>query len=151
MAVPTLFGSQGAQTFTAKRDPEGGNITSPITTYTVSSGTTGGTVGLMRFQEGFNLIGIRLKSADLDTGTSATLNVGYAYDDTSAAGADDNNAFFNALDIMQDAGSRNWPIDDGLSNGGFVAAGDGYITITFGGGATTVEGDITFQAEGFYE
>lgn len=102
-------------------------------------------IGMIPFQEGFNLVGLSIKSDDLDTSTNVTLDVGYIYDSSTLSG--DTDAFFNDIDIAQDAGSVVYPVADGLSVGtGFVAEGSGFIFIRIGGGATTTAGDITVQA-----
>ena len=88
-------------------------------------------------------------SDDLDTGSNVLLDVGYLYDDTTG---EDDNAFFDNLDIAQDAGSRVWPADDGLLTGvSFVSTGEGYVSVTTRAGATTTEGDITMIAQFTYD
>ena len=38
-------------------------------------------IGLIRFQEGFNLDQLAIKSSDIDAGTDLLIDVGYVYDD----------------------------------------------------------------------
>jgi hypothetical protein len=121
-----------------------GAVRSIKATATVPATTaTGKNVGMVRFQKGFSLVSFGLESEDLDTGTDVTLSVGYIYDDDDTY-TDDPNAFVDASDIGQDAGSVVWPVADGLLTGsGFEAEAPGYLVIATGGGATTTEGDLT--------
>lgn len=151
MTTPTIFSDvAGTATnkFGAKFEPQGVLAQKAIATIPATS-ASGTNVGMIRFQRGFSLTGLAIVSEDLDTATTVTLNVGYLYDGTTG---EDDNAFFNALDIAQDAGSRVWPTDDGLLTGvSFVATDDGYLSVTTGGGATTTAGDITVIAEFTYD
>lgn len=114
---------------------------------TVPASTAADTiVGMIRFNEGFSLDQLAVVSADLDTATNVTLDVGYVYDDDTTY-TNDPDAFFDGLDIAQDAGSRVWPVADGLLTGtGFTAEADGYIVVQTKGASTTTEGDITVKA-----
>ena len=151
MTTPTLFSDvagTAVNKFTAKSEPQGVIVQKFV--LTVPASTTSGTnAGLIRFDTNFSLTGLAIVSADLDTSTNVTLDVGYLYDGTTG---EDDNAFFNALDIAQDAGSRVWPVDDGLLTGvSFVATGPGYLSLTTGGGSTTTAGDVTGIAQFTYD
>ncbi len=100
-------------------------------------------VGLFQFDTGFSLDHLAIVSEDLDTATNVTLDVGFVYDDdTTFTNVPD--AFFDGIDIVQDAGSVVWPIADGLLTGtGFIAQGPGHIVAQIKGAVTTTEGDIT--------
>lgn len=103
-------------------------------------------VGMIRFQEGFSLDQLAVVSEDLDTAINVTLDVGYVYDDDTTY-TNDPDAFFDGLDIVQDAGSVVWPVADGLLTGtGFIAEADGYIVVQTKGAVTTTEGDVTVKA-----
>ena len=151
MTTPTIFSDvagTATNTFTAKSEPQGVIAQKAIATLpaTTASGTD---IGMIRFEKGFALTGLAIVSDDLDTSTNVTLDVGYLYDDTTG---EDDNAFFSALDIAQDAGSRVWPTDDGLLTGiSFVATGPGWLSVSTGGGNTTTAGDITCIAQFTYD
>lgn len=135
-------------TFVSKGQPQGN--TSEHATATVAAGTTTtSTIRMHRFQKGFSPSLLVVKSADLDTGTSVTLNVGVEYDDASLT--DDPDYFFAASDIAQDAGSVVWPAADGLNVEGFSAAGDGYITITPAAGTTITAGAVQTRVTFTYD
>lgn len=103
-------------------------------------------VGLIRFQEGFTLDHLAIKSSDMDAGTDLLLDVGYVYDDDTTY-TNDPNAFFDGLDIAQDAGSVVWPVADGLLTGvGFTAEADGYIVVQLTDNAAEADGTIDFKA-----
>lgn len=103
-------------------------------------------VGMVRFQAGFSLDQLAVVSEDLDTATNVTLDVGFVYDDDTTY-TNNPDAFFDGIDIVQDAGSVVWPVADGLLTGtGFVAEADGYIVVQTKGASTTTEGDVTVKA-----
>lgn len=145
MTTPTLFSDVAANAYQAKVDRSGAVRTQKATVTVPASTASGTNIGVIRFQKGWNLAGFQVVSTDLDTGTSVTLDVGYLYDDSTTY-TEDPNAFLSAADIAQDAGSRVWPIADGLTPAGFVAEADGYLSITTGGGSTTTAGTITVNA-----
>jgi len=102
-------------------------------------------IGMIRFQKGFSLDQLAIKSSDIDAGTTVLLDVGYVYDDDALT--DDPNAFFDGLDIGQDAGSVVWPVADGLLTGvGFVAEAPGYIVVQITDDAAEVDGTIDAKA-----
>ena len=143
MTTPTIFSDVASNPFVAKSEPQGVIALKAIAEIPATTAASTN-VGMIRFQKGFSLVGLAIVSDDLDTATNVTLDVGYLYDDTTG---EDDNAFLDDLDIAQDAGSRTWPVDDGLLTGiSFVATGDGYLSVTTGGGATTTAGNITVIA-----
>lgn len=133
----------------AKRIEQG--ITTQKAIASIAAATASGSdVGMIRFQKGFNLDHFSLVSDDLDSATNVTLDVGFIYDDSTLT--DDPNAFLDGLDIVQDAGSRTWPVDDGLLTGiGFEAEGAGFLTVTIADANTTTLGDITMIAAFTYD
>ena len=151
MTTPTIFSDVAGtaeKNFTAKSEPQGVLVQRAVVTIPESTASATN-IGMIRFERGFSLTGLAIASEDLDTATNVTLDVGYLYDGTTG---EDDDAFFTALDIAQDAGSRVWPADDGQLTGvSFVATGGGYLSITTGGGATTTEGDITVIAQFTYD
>lgn len=141
MSLPTLFSDVAAQPFVAKGEPQAlvplrAIASIPAVTVVATD------IGMIRFQKGFAPTHLVVFSDDLDTSTNVTIDVGYLYDDDTTF-TEDPNAIFSALDIAQDAGSRVWPVDDGLLPGSFIAEGDGYLSITTGGGSTTTLGNIS--------
>lgn len=142
MTTPTLFSDVAALEHQAKWAPSGVisqkfSLTLPVSTAADSN------CGLIRFQEGFSLLGLSLKASDMDTATTLVLDVGYLYDD-SATYTEDDNAFFDNLDIGQDAGSVVYPVADGLLTGvSFTAEGAGYISLTTRAEAIEVAGTVT--------
>lgn len=151
MTTPTVFSDvaalAGSAPAIAKSEPQGilaqkFVLTLPATTAADSN------CGLIRFEKGFSLSALSLVASDMDTGSTLVLDVGYLYDDTTG---EDDNAFFNDLDIGQDAGSRVWPVDDGLLTGvSFVATGPGYLSLTTRGEAIEVAGTVTGIAQFTY-
>lgn len=149
MATPDLFSDVADNAFVAKSEPQGVLAQKAIVTIPAAQAADS-IAGMIRFQEGFNLVSLAIVSEDLDSATNVTLDVGYVYD--SASLTDDEDAFFDGIDIVQDAGSVVWPIADGLLTGtGFVSEGDGYISVSTKGAVTTDEGDITLQATFTYD
>lgn len=148
MTTPTIFSDVAAQAYQAKVE-RNGDVVAQKAIATIPASTAAGTnIGMIRFQKGFTLTALAIVSADLDTGTTVVLDVGYLYDDTTG---EDDNAFFNDIDIAQDAGSVVWPIADGLLTGvSFTATGAGYLSITTRSGSTTTAGDITLIAQFTY-
>lgn len=151
MTNPTIFSDvagDATNRFVSRSEPQGVLAQKAIATIPAST-TSGTNVGMIRFETNFSLTGLAIVSADLDTSTNVTLDVGYLYDGTTG---EDPDAFFNNLDIAQDAGSRVWPVDDGLLTGvSFVATGGGWINVQTGGGSTTTAGDITLIAQFTYD
>lgn len=151
MTTPTIFSDVAGTAdnkFQAKSEPQGvipQKAIAAIPAVTVS----GTNIGMIRFEKGFSLTHLAIVSDDLDTATGVTLDVGFLLDGTTG---EDPNALFSALDIAQDAGSRVWPVDDGLLTGiSFTATGPGYLSVTTGGASTTTAGDITLIAQFTYD
>ncbi len=147
MTTPTLFSDAAANPYVPKSEPQG--VLAQKFVLTLAAATAADTnCGLIRFQKGFSLTALALVASDMDTATTLVLDVGYLYDDTTG---EDDNAFFNDLDIGQDAGSVIWPIADGLITGvSFVATGPGYLSLTTRGEAIEVAGTVTGIAQFTY-
>lgn len=151
MTAPTVFSDVAGtanNTFTAKSEPQG--ILAQKFILTLAAGLVAGTnCGLIRFQPNFSLVGLSLVATDMDTATTLVLDVGFLLDGTTG---EDDNAFFDDLDIGQDAGSRVWPVDDGLLTGvSFVSTGAGYLSLTTRGETIEVAGTVTGIAEFTYD
>lgn len=147
MTTPTIFSDVASLPFVAKSEPQG--VLAQKAIAAIPAGTVAGTnIGMIRFNKGFSLTSLALKSDDLDSATGVVVDVGYLYDATIG---EDDNAFFNDIDIAQDGGSVVWPIADGLLTGtSFIATGDGYLSITTGAASTTTAGNITAIAQFTY-
>jgi len=144
MTTPTIFSDVAAITTVNRSDLSGAVTVQKAIASLVAVNVSGTNIGMIRFDTNFSLVSLAVKSDDLDSSTNVTLLVGYLYDGTTG---EDDNAFLDALDIAQDAGSRTWPVDDGLLTGiSFTATGPGYLSITTGGGSTTTAGDLTLIA-----
>lgn len=143
MTTPSILSDKASQ---AKVDRSGA-VRSEQATATVPATTAADTyIGLHKFQKGFTLDQLAVVSEDLDSATNVTLDIGYVYDDDSTY-TNDPDAFFDGIDIVQDAGSVVWPVAGGLLAGeGFTAEGDGWIVARIKGAATTTEGDINSKA-----
>jgi len=151
MTNPTIFAAgigDATNKFVSRSEPQG--VLGQKTVASIPAVTVSGTdIGMIRFEKNFSLTHLSVVSDDLDSATNVTLDVGFLLDNTTG---EDDNAFFNALDIAQDAGSRVWPTDDGLLTGiSFVATEGGWLTVTTGGGSTTTLGDITVIAQFTYD
>ena len=148
MTTPTLYPSKYAGNSTdfnkAKIDRSGALRTEAFSITVPASTASGTVIGLVPFRKGARFIceasGVNI--TDVDTGTSVTASVGYVYDDnvtyTNAA-----SAFVSASTVPQSGGK----IDlDGLATSyTFVAAADGWIALTTGGGSTTTSGTLVGQ------
>jgi len=151
MTNPTIFAAgigDATNRFVSRSEPQG---TLPQKTIaTIPAVTVAGTnIGMIRFERNFSLVGLAIKSDDLDTGTAVLLDVGFLLDDTTG---EDDNAFLDNIDIAQDGGSLLWPVADGLLTGiSFVATGGGWLSVTTRAASTTTAGDITVIAEFTYD
>lgn len=143
MTTPTILADSAVN---AKVDRSGA-VRSISGQATIPNTTAANTyIGLIRFQKGFNLDQLAIKSSDMDAATDLLMDVGYVYDD-NVTYTNDPNAFFDGLDIGQDAGSRVWPVADGLLTGvGFTAEADGYIVVQLTDNAAEADGTIDFKA-----
>lgn len=147
MTTPTVLSDAAANAYLPKGEPQG--VLAQKFILTLAATTAADTnCGLIRFQKGFSLTHLAIVASDMDTASTLVLDVGYLYDDTTG---EDDNAFFNDLDIGQDAGSRVWPVDDGLLTGvSFVATGPGYLSLTTRAEAIEVAGTVTGIAQFTY-
>lgn len=143
MTTPTLLADTAGN---AKVDRSGA-VRSVSGNVTVPNATAADTIiGLIRFQKGFSLNHLAIKCADLDAGTTVTLDAGFVYDD-NVTYTDNPDAFLDGSTIPQAGGSFVWPVAAGLLTGaGFVAEADGYIVAQIKADPTEAEGDIDFVA-----
>lgn len=151
MTDPTIFSDvagDATNKFVSRREPQG--VLAQQAIATIPAVTVVATnIGMIRFEKNFSLTGLAIVSDDLDTATNVLLDVGFLLDSTTG---EDPNAFLAAIDIAQDAGSRTWPVDDGLLTGiSFIASEGGWLSVTTSGGSTTTAGDITLIAEFTYD
>ena len=141
--VPTGY-SKTVADFTARTKVDRSGALRLVTGTVSVPATTASTtiVGLVPFNKGAKIsYGSRVYSADLDTSTNVTLDIGYTYYD-STLGTSVANAFVAASTTPQTGGMIEMTAVAGMT---FTAAADGWMTATIGGGATTTTGSLTFN------
>lgn len=140
--VPTKYQGTYVDFNNVKVDRDGCNRTQ-YTEVTIPASTVITTVvGLVPFVKGARFCqgSSQLYIADLDTSTNVTFDIGYTYEDS--ANTSDDNAFASALTTAQTGGLITFDEFAGLD---FVAAGNGWITLTVTGGSTTTAGAVKGQ------
>ena len=148
--LPTGYAGDNTDYLKAKVERDGclraqyQTVTIPATTATTT------VVGLVPFRKGFRLSngGTQLAIADLDTSTNVTVDIGYVYK-TGSSETDDPNAFCSAITTAQTGGFITF--DEPTTALPWVAADDGWIALTIGGGATTTSGAFYGQVVGCYD
>lgn len=145
--APTGYALDTTDFLHAKCDKSGatrlvtGSVSIPATTATATI------VGLMPFRAGAKLgYGARVYSADLDTSTNVTVDIGYTYYD-SATGSSVDDAFVDTSTAPQAGGMMEMTAVAGMT---WTALGDGWITVTFNA-ATTTTGSLTFSLPIVYD
>lgn len=138
-ALDTAINPAEAKCFTDDRE-----ITVPASVTTTSS------YGLIPVKAGYKLKAFTLWSADLDTGTAVTLNLGIRYR-TGSSSSDALAAFVSASTIAQTGGAVS--NDDNLAAvptigaGGYTFLDDGWISLGIQAGTTTTAGIVRLKAE----
>lgn len=140
---PTKYTATSADFNRAKIDRSGATRVEYVSVSVPSSTAASTVVGLVPFRKGARFVqgASQLYTADLDTGTSVTLDIGYVYDDNTTY-TNDPDAFASAITTAQTGGLISFDEFAGLS---WVAAADGWIAVTTGGGSTTTTGAIQGQ------
>lgn len=148
--LPTGFSGTVTDYLHAKVERDGCLRTQYSTVTIPASTATTTVIGLVPFQKGFrlNVGATALAVADLDTSTNVTLDIGYVYK-TGSSETDDPNAFASAITTAQTGGYITF--DEPTTGLPFVAADDGWIAVTIGGGATTTSGAFYGQVGGCYD
>ena len=148
--LPTGFDGTSKDYLRAKVERDGCLRTQYSTVTIPASTATTTIVGLVPFQKGFRLNSgaTQLAIADLDTSTNVTIDIGYVYK-TGSTGTDDPNAFGSTLTTAQAGGYITF--DEPTTDLPFVAADDGWIALTVGGGTTTTSGAFYGQVGGCYD
>lgn len=147
MTTPTIYPAQFnpsiGDVFAKAPALRNGAVQAVEVTVSVPSSTATSTViGLMPFNKGARIhYDSRLLTADLDSSTNVTLDVGYVYDDNTTY-TNDPNAFVAASTTAQTGGIITFSATAGFQ---FIAEADGWVAVTTGGGSTTTTGNI--QAE----
>lgn len=147
--VSTKYVGDKSDFLRAKVDRSGAVRNEPFITNITAAAASDVLIGLIPFQKGFRLAGLpHIAVTDLDTDSDLTLDIGYTYYD-STLGTSDPNAFVTAATTGQAGGT--FTIDEAAATTftGFVAAADGWITMTMGTGGTSyttgiVSGNISF-------
>lgn len=119
-----------------------GAVSIPATT------ATDAIIGLVPFQAGarFHIDGASIWSADLDSSTNVTMDIGYVFDQ-DATYTNDLDAWVSASTAPQAGGFLTPDEKEGLS---FVAGSNGWLTAQVNA-ATTTTGTITFQVAVAYD
>lgn len=139
--VPTGFAATDLDYLKARCDTSGamrliqGSVSVPAST------ATDAIIGLAPFRKGARLsYGSRVYTADLDSSTNVTLDIGYVYDD-NATYTDDPDAFVAASTAPQSGGMVEMTALAGMT---FVAEADGWF-IAQVNAATTTTGNLTYN------
>jgi hypothetical protein len=153
MTTPDIFATGYSESASAFLNSPGGQGCPDVpvrATATIAAASASGTVvGLIPFNKGASLemSGV-FTTADLDTGTDVTFELGYVYDDNTTY-TNDPNAFIASNTGLQSAAAN--VVFDGTGGVTFEAEADGWIALTTGGGATTTEGTVYLNGRITYE
>lgn len=145
MTTPTVFATEAGSGYPAKFTPQ--NNILHVSSYTVPAATADGTViGMIPFQKNCSVAVGWVQSADLDTSTNVTLDVGYVYV-TGSAGTDNVDAFLDGSTIPQAGGIASFPINGSVATATELSttptADAGWFVVKIVGGATTTAGVVT--------
>lgn len=148
--VPTGYDKTSKDYLHAKVERDGCLRTQYKTVTIPASTATNTVIGLVPFQKGarINLAATGLAIADLDTSTNVTIDIGYVYK-TGSSETDDPNAFASDLTTAQSGGYITF--DEPTTGLPWVAADDGWLALTIGGGATTTSGAFYGQVGMCYD
>lgn len=153
MTTPDIFANGYANSADAFLNSPGGQGIPDVpvrATVTVPAVTISGSVlGLIPFNKGasLELSGVLL-TADLDTSTNVTFELGFVYDDEITF-TNDPNAFITSSTALQTTAAL--VVFNGTGGATFNAEADGWIAITTGGGSTTTAGDLVLNTRITYE
>lgn len=155
MALPTIVptGFQGDYTdfFQTKVDRDGcarrssGSVSIPASTAAATI------IGLVPFNAGFSLAGLSgydFYVADLDSGTTVTISIGVAYQN-STEGTDALTLVTSASTAAQ-AGGYIAPTAQATWQD-YVTTGNGWLVASITAGPTTTTGSLTFNVLGVYD
>lgn len=145
--VPTGFNGNSLDFNRVKIDREGSVRGYAGTTQIANSSTANTIVGMVPFRAGARFGAAPfLHCADLDTGSTVTMDFGFVYDST--AFADSTAAFLAGATAPQTGGVLN-PNLPALTT--WQAAGDGWLTVTIKTATTTAAGAITYTLPLMYD
>lgn len=152
MALPTIVptGFQGDYTdFFNTKVARDGNVSRSQGSVSIPAATTTGViVGLVPFNAGFSFAGLpAIHCADLDTASSVTLDIGIAYQSTTA-GTDDLDAFVSLSTAPQAGGYVSPDEVEWLT---LVTTGNGWVAARTAGATTGTTGSITFNIPSAYD
>lgn len=145
MTLPTIVptGYQGTTNdfLAATKVDRSGAIRQVTNAVSIPAATATNTfIGLVPFNKGCSVnYGSRVYTADLDTASNATLDIGYIYNLQSSF-SNDEDAFVVASSLSLTSGMIEFTAVEGMT---WVAEGDGWITAQVNG-ATTTTGNITY-------
>ncbi len=153
MALPTIVpaGFQGDYTdFFQTKVARDGNVSRSQGSVSIPALTATDTIiGLFPFNAGMSFAGLggfNLYSADLDSSTNVTLDVGVAYQN-SGEGTDDLDLITSASTAAQAGG---FVAPDEIDWMTYVTTGNGWVTVQVNA-ATTTTGSLTFNFTTVYD
>lgn len=147
--APTYYGLTN-QAFSLAPEIRNGSPDVTIISIIVPSATATGTlIGVVPFRAGARVSykGNELYIPDWDTSTNVTFTAGYTYYD-STQGTSNASAFISTSTVGQTAGFASFNTQAGYQ---FIAAADGWVTITTAGGTTTTSGTIQSEVQISYD
>lgn len=150
MALPTIVptGFAGDYTdFLKTKEDRSGAVRRTQGSVSIPSATATDTIiGLMPFNAGFSFSGLpAIYTADLDSSTNVTIDIGIAYQDT-VQGTDDLDAYCSAVSAQAAA----FVAPDEIDWMTLVTTGNGWVTVQVNA-ATTLTGSITFNIPFVYD
>jgi len=136
--VSTKYVGTAADFRNVKVDRSGAVRSEPFITNITAAALSDVVVGLVPFQKGARILlnASNVAVTDLDTDSDLTLDFGYTYYD-STLGTSDPNAFATQVTTGQTGGAITFDEITATTATGFVAAADGWITMTIGVGGTS--------------
>lgn len=150
MALPTIVptGFQGDYTdFFNTKVGRDGRVSRSQGSVSIPSGTATDTIiGLFPFNAGMSFAGLpAIYTADLDSSTNVTIDIGVAYQNSSE-GTDDLDAYCSAVSAQAAA----FIAPDEIDWMTLVTTGNGWVTVQVNA-ATTLTGSITFNIPAVYD
>lgn len=149
--VPTGFAGDYTDFLKVKADRSGalrrasGSVSIPGSTAAATI------VGLFPFNSGFSFAGLggyNFYTADLDSGTTVTLSIGVAYQNTTE-GTDALTLVTNAATTAQAGGYI--PPTAQTTWQDYVTTGNGWVVVSVTAGPTTTTGSVTFNCPFVYD
>lgn len=151
--VSTAYVGTSADFRNAKVDRSGALRSEPFVTNITAAAASDVVIGLVPFKAGFRFCpsASTISVSDLDTDSDLTLDFGYTYYD-STLGTSDPNAFATQVTTGQAGGVVTMDEAGASTSYSWVAAADGWITMTMGvGGTSYTTGVVAGNIVGCYD